>query len=79
MIGALPAVSAAGVSVAQVLREGGRGFTGDLRRRRAQAVLVTTEIALTLVLLAASALLVKSFVPARRATRIDPEEALRSE
>ncbi|MBW8895330.1 MAG: ABC transporter permease [Acidobacteria bacterium] len=57
----MPAVTAAGTTLTEALREGGR--TGTQRRgRRARQALVVVEVALALVLLVGAGLLVRSFV-----------------
>jgi predicted permease len=68
LAGLLPALRAAAVTPATVLAEGGTGETGAQRRRTAQTLIVA-EVALSLVVLATSALLVGSFV---RLVRTDP-------
>ena len=68
IVGVLPALSASRTGITEVLQEGGRGFMGGRRRRRAHGALVASEISLAFVLLVASGLLVKSFV---RLTTVD--------
>jgi putative ABC transport system permease protein len=63
--GIVPAVSAAGVSFAETLKEGGRGGTAG-RGARFRSALVVVEIALALVLLVAAGLLVRSFAQLMR-------------
>ena len=58
LFGIIPALKAARVDVQETLKEGGRGST--TRQQRAQSVLVVSEIALALVLLAGAGLLVRS-------------------
>lgn len=61
LFGLLPALRLAdGGNAATILREGGRG-TADIGRLRAWNVLVAGEVALAVVLLAGSALLIRSF------------------
>jgi putative ABC transport system permease protein len=62
LVGVLPALSVSRTGITDVLREGGRGFTGSGGRRRAHSLLVSSEIALAFALLVGSGLLVKSFV-----------------
>jgi putative ABC transport system permease protein len=62
LVGVLPALSVSRTGITEVLREGGRGFTGSGGRRRAHSLLVSSEIALAFALLVGSGLLVKSFV-----------------
>ncbi len=56
-----PALAATRVGTAGTLREGGRGGTGGRRRRAGWNLLVGFEVALALVLLAGSAVLMRSF------------------
>jgi putative ABC transport system permease protein len=60
LFGLAPALQARGVSLGSVLREGGRGGTGD-RVGRLRPVLITVQVALALVLLVGAGLLVRSF------------------
>ncbi len=60
LFGLLPALQAARLDLNRVLKEGGRG-SGGLRARRAQNVLVITEVALAGVLLVGAGLLLRSF------------------
>jgi len=62
LVGVLPALSVSRTAITDVLREGGRGFSGSGGRRRAHNLLVSSEIALAFALLVGSGLLVKSFV-----------------
>lgn len=57
----IPILRARRVQVALVLREAGRGATTGAVRQRARAVLVVAQVALALVLVAASGLLARSF------------------
>jgi predicted permease len=59
--GTLPALLGRRVQPGDVLREGGRGGIGRRRERRWTALLVGAETALTLVLLVAGGLLLRSF------------------
>jgi hypothetical protein len=59
------------------LKEGARG--GSVRSHRARHVLIGTEVALSLVLLMAAGLLLRTLDGLRRASRLDPVAALRSE
>jgi len=68
MAGSLPAFRAARTDVAEMLQDGGRGFTGGRSRNRTQSLLVVSEIALAFVLLFGAGLLVKSFI---RLTSVD--------
>jgi putative ABC transport system permease protein len=60
VFGAIPAFAAAGVSLTDALREGGRTGTGG-RGQRVRQGLVIIEMALALVLLVGAGLLVRSF------------------
>jgi putative ABC transport system permease protein len=59
-LGVLPLLGAAALDVG-LLREGGRGLTISARRQFARGVLVVSQVALSLVLLTASGLMVRSF------------------
>jgi putative ABC transport system permease protein len=59
VFGVVPALSAAGVSLTDALKEGGR--TGSAGRGRARRVFVVVEVALALVLLVGAGLLARSF------------------
>jgi putative ABC transport system permease protein len=59
--GLLPALQAARINPAQDLCDGARGATAGGRARIARSVLVVTEVALSLVLLAGATLLMTSF------------------
>ena len=61
----LPAISATGVSVLAALSEGSRGVGGSVRRASLRKLLLTAEVALTVVLLIAAGLLFKSFLQLR--------------
>ncbi len=67
--GVVPAVSAAAANPSSRLREGGRGTTEGAARHRLRALLVTAEVALSLVLLVSAGLLIRSFA---RLTATDP-------
>jgi putative ABC transport system permease protein len=67
LIGVLPAVQAARVSVNETLKEASRGSTGTGQRVR--AALLVAEVALSLVLLIAAGLLLTSFA---RLQRVEP-------
>jgi predicted permease len=57
----LPALRTAHAELSSALREGGRSGTAGQRRQRVRAALVAGQIALALVVLAGSALLLRSF------------------
>jgi len=61
LFGLAPAWQAGSVSLAEVIKEGGRGGTGSIRQRRLRNALVITEVALALVLTAGAGLLIRSF------------------
>jgi putative ABC transport system permease protein len=58
--GLAPALQARAVSLGSVLREGGRGGTGD-KVGRLRPILITVQVALALVLLVGAGLLIRSF------------------
>jgi putative ABC transport system permease protein len=61
VFGAGPAIAASRGSVGDALREGGRGTGDGVRRGRARAALVVSELAMALVLLTTAGLVVRSF------------------
>lgn len=61
IFGAIPAFSAARRETNESLKESERSFAGSLPGRRFRSVLVAVEVALSLVLLAAAGLTIKSF------------------
>ncbi len=65
LFGIIPALTAAGVSLTDALREGGRTGTAG-RGRRVRQVLVVIEMALALVLLVGAGLLARSFATLMR-------------
>lgn len=67
VFGLLPALHVSKANVSEVLKEGGRTATGGLRARRWTGVLLTAELAFTLVLLAGAGLMVRSFLALYRA------------
>jgi predicted permease len=62
VFGLAPALHISKTSVTDVLKEGGRTGSGGLRSRRWMAGLIVGELTLTLVLLAGSGLLIRSFL-----------------
>lgn len=64
--GFLPAWQASAPNLNEVLKESGRGATGDPSHHRARRILVVAEIALALVLLVGAGLCVKGLGRARR-------------
>jgi putative ABC transport system permease protein len=75
--GVAPAMHAAGLDPARMLRDGARGAGSGRRGRRVRAALVVTELALALVLVAGTGLLLRSFVRVRAVdTSVDVERLL---
>jgi predicted permease len=67
LFGLVPALGASRTDLSGALKEGGEhGSTGSLRHNRARALLVTTEMALALVLSIGAALLIRSFIALRQ-------------
>jgi putative ABC transport system permease protein len=70
LFGLAPALQSSRTSVGGALKESGPfGLTGTRGRQRTRSALVTLEVSLALILLASSALLIKSFV---RLTHVEP-------
>jgi len=67
LFGLAPALHVSKTSIADVLKDGGKGSAGPRRSRRWTAALLVAELALTLILLAGTGLLVRSFVALYRA------------
>ena len=61
MFGVAPALDGRRVDAMRVIKQEGRGSTGSREQRRTRRALVVTEFALSLVLLSAAGLLVRSF------------------
>jgi predicted permease len=77
VVGLLPALRAGSTKALDALKEGGRGGTAGRSRRRARAVLVTLQIAISLVLVVGSVLMVRSFAELRAVDPgFDPEGVL---
>ena len=64
-VSALPLLRAGAIPVASVLKDAGRSSTAGGRRQRARSVLVVAQVALALVLVAASGLMARSFARLR--------------
>jgi len=67
--GLLPAIRVSRTEMSEALRDGARGSTEGARRSRVRSILVASEIALALVLLAGAGLAMRSFAALRA---IDP-------
>ncbi|HEV3409762.1 MAG TPA: FtsX-like permease family protein, partial [Chthoniobacterales bacterium] len=79
LFGLLPAWKASRPALEQSLKDGRRS-AGDTRHRRAQRVLVVSQVALTFVLLIASTLLMRSFARLQRADPgFDPARVVKME
>jgi putative ABC transport system permease protein len=65
MFGLLPAMRTSGGTMADALRDGARGSTEGAQKSRVRSLLVTSEIALALVLLTGAGLAMRSFVALR--------------
>jgi putative ABC transport system permease protein len=65
IFGVVPALRAARVAIVETLRDGGRGVAGG-SHRRAQQILIVSEIALALMLSIGAGLMVRSFVALQR-------------
>ncbi|MEK6300647.1 MAG: ABC transporter permease [Acidobacteriota bacterium] len=61
VFGLVPALQASRPDLNEALKEGGRGSTGGIGRRRVRSILVVTEVALTQMLLIGAGLMLKSF------------------
>ncbi|HWO02793.1 MAG TPA: ABC transporter permease, partial [Blastocatellia bacterium] len=61
VFGLVPALQASRPDLNETLKEGSRGSTGGIGRRRVRNVLVVTEVALTQMLLIGAGLMIKSF------------------
>ncbi|HEV2388562.1 MAG TPA: ABC transporter permease [Candidatus Acidoferrales bacterium] len=77
IVGAAPAIAASDSNVNEALKEGARGASSSRRHQRIRSVLVTSEIALALLLLAGAGLLIRSFLRARQVNPgFQPEHVL---
>jgi putative ABC transport system permease protein len=72
--GILPALAASRISVGNILRQGGRGIAGV--SWRARDVLIVSEIAITVVLLAGAGLLIRSYLFVKERIRAFPNRSL---
>ncbi|MFN2476878.1 MAG: ABC transporter permease [Chthoniobacterales bacterium] len=61
LAGLIPALQVSRPSVNEALQQGGKGSTGGLHNQRARAALIVSQVSLSLLLLASSGLLIKSF------------------
>jgi putative ABC transport system permease protein len=68
LFGLAPALASARADLNSTLKEGGRGGTASRARGRARAVLVVSEIAVSLMLLVGAGLLLRSFVNLQQVT-----------
>ena len=62
LFGLAPALHVSKTNTNEVLKEGGRGSTGNRRARWLTGTMVVTELALTVVLLAGAGLMIRSFM-----------------
>ena len=70
LFGLIPALQAAKTAANQSLNEAGRTTTSGMSRRRWTTALMVAELALTLTLLAAAGLMMRSFLAVYRADRV---------
>ncbi|MGP8247531.1 MAG: ADOP family duplicated permease [Bryobacteraceae bacterium] len=68
LFGLAPAIESARTDLNATIKEGGRGGTAGMVRGRTRAVLVVSEIAVSLMLLVGAGLLLRSFVKLQRVT-----------
>ena len=62
LMGVYPALQASHADLVGGLKEGGRGASGSVRQQRFRKILVGTQVALSVTLLAGAALLITSFI-----------------
>lgn len=75
--GLAPALEASKPDLNETLKEGARGSTGGLGRQRIRSLLVVSEVALTVLLLIAAGLMLKSFYSLQKVKPgFDPENTL---
>src|SRR6476646_5978815 len=65
LMGIYPAMQASRADLVDGLKEGGRGTSGSIRQQRLRKILVGAQVALSVTLLAAAALLITSFMRVR--------------
>jgi predicted permease len=75
-VGLLPALRSSRADLNSVLREGGRGTADGGGRQRARSVLVVAQVAVSLVLLIAAGLFVRSVQSAESIDRVRPSHVL---
>jgi putative ABC transport system permease protein len=75
--GLVPALQLSKPDLDRVLRDEGRGSTGNRRRNSARNILVVSQVALSMVLLVGAGLLIRSFIRLQTATPgFDPKNVL---
>ena len=62
IFGLIPAFQASKPDLNSILRESGRGSAGSLKRQRVRALLVVGQVGVSMVLLVAASLLIRSFI-----------------